>query len=79
MVPPVYAVSQQKDIKFIAEHIATPLTHLANLSFTQGIFPRELKYKWCILFTIPRIPWSFQLPSLNFFAVILFQDSWKKV
>ena len=30
-------------LKCITDHIAMPLSRLANLSFTQGIFPRDLK------------------------------------
>ena len=32
-----------KSLKCITDHIAMPLSRLANLSFTQGIFPRDLK------------------------------------
>ena len=32
-----------KSLKYITDHIAMPLSRLANLSFTQGIFPRDLK------------------------------------
>ena len=32
-----------KSLKCITDHIAMPLTRLANLSFTQGVFPRDLK------------------------------------
>ena len=32
-----------KSLKCITDHIAMPLTRLANLSFAQGVFPRDLK------------------------------------
>ena len=32
-----------KSLKCITDHIAMPLSRLANLSFTQGIFPKDLK------------------------------------
>ena len=32
-----------KCLKCITDHIAMPLTRLANLSFAQGVFPRDLK------------------------------------
>ena len=32
-----------KSLKCITDHIAMPLSGLANLSFTQGIFPKDLK------------------------------------
>ena len=30
-------------LKCISDHLAIPLTHLANLSFSEGVFPSELK------------------------------------
>ena len=32
-----------KGLKCISDHIATPLTRLTNLSFSQGVFPNVLK------------------------------------
>ena len=32
-----------KAIKCISDHVAAPLTRLTNLSFSQGVFPNELK------------------------------------
>ena len=32
-----------KNLKYVIDHIAQPLSHLANLSFSKGIFPNELK------------------------------------
>ena len=32
-----------KGLKCISDHVATPLTRLTNLSFSQGVFPNELK------------------------------------
>ena len=32
-----------KSLKYVIDHIAQPLSHLANLSFLKGIFPNELK------------------------------------
>ena len=32
-----------KSLKCISDHIALPLTRLANLSFSEGVFPNELK------------------------------------
>ena len=35
--------SMSKGLKCISDHVATPLTRLTNLSFSQGVFPNELK------------------------------------
>ena len=32
-----------KGLKCISDHVATPLTRLTNLSFSQVVFPNELK------------------------------------
>ena len=32
-----------KSLKYVIDHIAQPLSHLANLSFSKGIIPNELK------------------------------------
>ena len=32
-----------KTLKTVSDAVATPITHLANLSFTQGLFPQDLK------------------------------------
>ena len=32
-----------KGLKYISDHIATPLARLTNLSFSQGVFPNDLK------------------------------------
>ena len=32
-----------KGLKYISDHVATPLTRLTNLSFSQVVFPNELK------------------------------------
>ena len=34
---------KSKGLKCISDHVATPLTRLTNLSFSQGVFPNEVK------------------------------------
>ena len=36
-----------KTLKTVSDAVATPITHLANLSFIQGVFPQDLKKCSC--------------------------------
>ena len=37
-----------KTLKTVSDAVATPITHLANLSFIQGIFPQDQKKCSCM-------------------------------
>ena len=53
-----------KTLKTVSDAVATPITHLANLSFTQGVFPQDLKmllYAPCIK---QKIRWSSAITDL---------------
>ena len=38
-----------KTLKTVSDAVATPITHLANLLFIQGVFPQDIKKKRCCI------------------------------
>ena len=53
-----------KTLKTVSDAVATPITHLANLSFIQGVFPQDLKMLLYALYTKQKIRWSSAITDL---------------
>ena len=47
-----------KTLKTVSDAVATPITHLANLSFIQGVFPQDLKTLLYDPYIKQKIQWS---------------------
>ena len=53
-----------KALKTVSDAVATPITYLANLSFTQGLFPQDLKYALVCPYIKQKIQWSSAITDL---------------
>ena len=53
-----------KTLKTVSDAVATPITHLANLSFIQGVFPQDLIMLLYVPYIKQKIRWSSAITDL---------------
>ena len=65
---------KQLIMKNIKESIKTPLTHICNKSFSNGLFPSELKKQMWYQYSNQGMKWCFQIIGLclsyHYFQII---------